>query len=66
MKMATAKMAKKAKKSTRKVTGAKGSASTEVAQKRKQEAEGRSLNKEALEVEEEEEEGKEEFGRENP
>ncbi|MDA4130101.1 MAG: hypothetical protein OK457_04985 [Thaumarchaeota archaeon] len=34
--------------------------------KKRQEAEARSLDKDARAVEEEEEEGKEEFGRENP
>jgi hypothetical protein len=58
-------MAKKAKKITKKTTG-KTSPSLPNTEKRKLEAEARSLNRDALAVEEEEEEGKEEFGRENP
>ena len=52
-------------KTTKKTTG-KTSPSSPNNEKRKQEAEARSLNRDALAVEEEEEEGKEEFGRENP
>jgi len=54
-----------AKKETKK-TGKKSDSAPIINTKRRQEAEARSLNKEALEVEEDEEEGKEEFSKENP
>ncbi|MDA4111203.1 MAG: hypothetical protein OK439_01585 [Thaumarchaeota archaeon] len=59
-------MTNKVKKTDRSKTEARQGSSSDINLKRRQQAEAKSLDRDAETVEADEEEGKEEFGRENP